>query len=807
MSRAFVMWTAVSITACSYTPPDPGPTPDGPDLPTVSFLDPTSLVDEKVVLLKIPIVLSEPSTSAVDFKVTGTAVQNTDFAFVNGSTAGTLTFAGDTQDIELMFSMDNLEEPDETIEITLENPQGANLGAQITHVVTISADILPRVKFSSPATNRDEDQAGAKLDLELDVAPVEPVSIDIVLGGGATAVTDYGLIGQTVTFAIGQQTAQLDFAVVPDTRDELDEIVAIDLATPIGVVIDSSASHTEHTIKDDDASPSVSFMAAANSLSEGIALADQIVRLSAASNLVVTVQYAVTGGSAAANDVTLGGNGTLTFQPGVTEQTLPIAIVADNRDELDTETVQITLSNPSNATVGTPGVHTLTIVDDDAAPTVAFAVASSAVTEGDPAFNVTVDLVGETDLTVTVNFARNPASTAALTTDFTINPATQLTFAPGVTAQNITVTIVDDTVGELEELLILDLTGFTNATAGATTTHSMKFNDDDCLGTGNFRVCLATPPTGDVTLSGAFNTDSSPACAAQQPIGWTTTFGQPAACFVAADDLAIDAGGLQVTGGRPLVLVGGTSVTIVGVLDASANSITNGPGGPSSLCNVPAAIAASSADGGGGGAGASFMSQGGDGGNGNNNTVAGSDAPVIDAADPTILRGGCRGAGGGTGPGAAGTGGGAGGAVYLVAPTITIGGTIDVSGSGGRGGASDAGGAGGAGAGGTIFLDATTLDLSGTLMSNGGGAGQGADNNTTGQNGGDPASPNVAALGGNVGGAGGRGGNGFVTGTAAQAGTNGGSGQGAGGGGGGGGFIASSQSLANGTVSAGKIVD
>ncbi len=807
--RRITLSAITLLTACSYDPPA-NDVADGPGLPTVQFDVDSSLADENVADHKILVKLSEPSTSSVDFKVTGgIASQGSDFVFINGSTSGTLTFAGATENIEVMISNDGLEEPNESIEITLENPQGATLGDKITHTITISADILPRVKFTSTATARDEDMTGAKLDLELDLAPTQPVTIDLALSGAATAVADYDLTAQTVTFEIGQTTAQLDYGVVADTRDELDEIIAVDLASPIGVVIDTSASHTEHTIRDDDATPTVFFASGSSSALEAVADRTQTVQLSAASNLQVTVNYAQTG-TAVDNDVTVGGNGTLTFAPGEMSKTIPVTVTDDARDEAN-ETVVLTLSNPTNATLANPQVSTVTITDDDDPPAVTFATPTTAVTEGGAAITVTVNLTGNvTDLPVTVDFARDNASTATATSDFTLGTASPLTFAPGVTTQDITVTIVDDNVAELDETLVLALSNFTNSTAGATTTHTVTITDDDCLGTGPFRVCPNAVPTGTVTLSGAFNTDSNAACAGSQPLGWTTQFGQVAACFVIADTITVPNAGLVVTGGRPLVLAAGTSITVVGVIDGSATGNVDGPGGASSLCKVPSAAAESSVDGGGGGAGGSFMTRGGNGGSGdnNNNNANGSNAPTADAADPVVLRGGCRGANGGTGPGEAGTGGAAGGAIYLVAPTVTIGNKIDVSGSGGLGGGNDAGGGGGGGTGGMILIDATTtLNFTGTLMSNGAGGGQGADNNTSGESGFDPATFNVNAAGGNTSSAGGAGGRGHRTGGNVANGVNGGSDQGAGGGGGAGGFIKSSKALAGGNVSAGKIVN
>jgi len=54
----------------------------------------------------------------------------------------------------------------------------------------------------------------------------------------------------------------------------------------------------------------------------------------------------------------------LTFDPGVTAQNVVLTIVDDPDDELD-ETVEVTLSSPSGATLGANTVHAYTIVDND----------------------------------------------------------------------------------------------------------------------------------------------------------------------------------------------------------------------------------------------------------------------------------------------------------------------------------------------------------------------------------------------------------------------------------------------------------
>jgi len=95
----------------------------------------------------------------------------------------------------------------------------------------------------------------------------------------------------------------------------------------------------------------------------------------------VTVQYAVTGGTATGGgvDYTLN-SGTLTFNPGVTSQNIPMTVVDDSLVESN-ETVIVTLSSPTNATLGANTTYTYTINDNDTAAMPTY-VAAGAVAYG-----------------------------------------------------------------------------------------------------------------------------------------------------------------------------------------------------------------------------------------------------------------------------------------------------------------------------------------------------------------------------------------------------------------------------------------
>ena len=110
--------------------------------------------------------------------------------------------------------------------------------------------------------------------------------------------------------------------------------------------------------------PSVQFAKPASSGREETASASLPVVLSGRSLRTVTIQYAIKGGTATSGvDYSLNA-GTLQFDPGQTTQNIPITVVDDSIREAN-ETIQVVLSKPINATLGTSSVHTYTIIEND----------------------------------------------------------------------------------------------------------------------------------------------------------------------------------------------------------------------------------------------------------------------------------------------------------------------------------------------------------------------------------------------------------------------------------------------------------
>jgi predicted CxxxxCH...CXXCH cytochrome family protein len=211
-----------------------------------------------------------------------------------------------------------------------------------------------------------------------------------------------------------------------------------------------------------------------------------------------SVQYATSNGTATSGSDYTTASGTLNWTAGdAASKTFTVPVTNDTVYE-GNETVNLTLSNASGATLGTQTTATLTITDNETPPTVQFSTTSGSGAESVTPATMTVTLSGTTSaVPVTVPFSVNASSTATGGgTDYTIS-ASPLTFAPGVTSQNITATIVDDALVEANETIIVNLGTPTNATLGTNTTFTYTINNNDAGSPGTIALSASAYSIGE----------------------------------------------------------------------------------------------------------------------------------------------------------------------------------------------------------------------------------------------------------------------------------------------------------------------
>ena len=221
----------------------------------------------------------------------------------------------------------------------------------------------PSIAFTVADSGDFETDAAAVFAVNLSEVLDEVATVDYaVTGGTATSDEDYAALAPaTLVFAPGETAKTIELNIINDGADEEDETIELTLSNATGpeVQLGVIAQHTYTII---DPRPAVGFAEEAGSAQEDAGSVDIAVILSTASDEQITVDYAITGGTAAPGDDYTLADGSLTFAPGETAKTITIDLVDDEIEENPDETAEITLSNQTNAKLGI-AQHVFTISD------------------------------------------------------------------------------------------------------------------------------------------------------------------------------------------------------------------------------------------------------------------------------------------------------------------------------------------------------------------------------------------------------------------------------------------------------------
>ncbi|MCL5097165.1 MAG: hypothetical protein M1608_06505 [Candidatus Omnitrophica bacterium] len=297
----------------------------------------------------------------------GTAKAGSDYV----SVSGTLVFpSGETlKSFNVPVLNDALVEPDETMNLALDNFVGATAGNQPVATLTIKSDDSV-VGFSAPAFSVNENvEGGSAVITVLRQGSLEgTVSVDYTtLPGTATAGIKYTPTSGTITYQPGETNKTFAIAIINENLVEGNKTVNLLLSNPSPVSqVQLGQATTVLTIVDDDFAPgSIAFANPTYWVDENGTNAFLTVVRTNGSSGVVRVNYGTSDGSATAGLDYVSSNGVLTFADGETIQTVRVPILNDLIME-DDETLDVTLSNPSGgAILGTITNATLTIINNN----------------------------------------------------------------------------------------------------------------------------------------------------------------------------------------------------------------------------------------------------------------------------------------------------------------------------------------------------------------------------------------------------------------------------------------------------------
>jgi parallel beta-helix repeat protein len=191
----------------------------------------------------------------------------------------------------------------------------------------------------------------------------------------------------------------------------------------------------------------------------------------------VTVDYATANGTATAGSDYTAKSGTLTLADGEASKSISIPILDDAVYE-GNETFSVTLSNATGgATIGAPANTTVTIVDNEAPPSINSG--DIRVTEGNSGTTAavfTLTLSSASVVPASVQWVTG-AGSASPGSDFQSASGT-VTFNPGETQKTITVLVNGDTLYEPDESFFVFLFSASGATLNRSTLSCTIVNDD-----------------------------------------------------------------------------------------------------------------------------------------------------------------------------------------------------------------------------------------------------------------------------------------------------------------------------------------
>ena len=445
--------------------------PSGGSAPVASFAQASQGAGEGSGTSNVTVSLSPAPASDITlaYTVTGTAASGSDYTALSGTESvpkGTTTAT-----IPVKLIDDGLHENDETVVLTLTTGSGYQVGSPDTHTLTIAANDPPTASFASASQSAGEGSGTSNVTVSLSPAPASDITLAYTVTGTAASGSDYTALSGTVSVPKGTTTATIPVKFIDDGVNENDETVVLTLAGSGGYQVGSPDTHTLTIAANDP--PTVSFASASQSAGEGSGTNNVTVKLSPAPASDLTLAYTVTGTAASGSDYTAL-SGTVSVPKGTTTATIPVKLIDDGVNEND-ETVVLTLTTGSGYQVGSPDTHTLTIAANDP-PTASFASASQSAGEGSGTSNVTVNLSPAPASGITLQYTVGGTATSG--SDYTPLSGTVSVPADTTTA-TIPVTIIDDSVRENDETVVLTLAAGAGYTVGIPGTHTLTIAASD----------------------------------------------------------------------------------------------------------------------------------------------------------------------------------------------------------------------------------------------------------------------------------------------------------------------------------------
>ena len=475
------------------------------DAPEIEFSAAGTVKSEAMNTFGIMVELSKGSNQDVSVPITSSGTA--DWGAYNDYTFSPTTVVVPSGSLSAMFTVtvndDEIDEFDEQVVFTMGSPTNGHLGDQTTHTLTIQDDDTPpQVSFNSAYQVVSEEIGTYFTTIYLDEVSGKDVTVPFTTSGTVTS-GDYTIVNPSpLTIPAGSSSADIEISISEGDGYEEDETLVLILDSPTNAVL-GSPDQQEITITEDTPEPSVSFTSLSSSVIEGNTYLNIGVEMTNAWFQDIDINYSISGTAQNGSSADyLVDSSPLTISAGRSHGDIQVRVNEDLIDE-DNETMVLTLdsavesSGTLSFTLVSPQSHTLTIEDDDTAPTAQFTASSQNALETGGSVSLTVVLSNPTAQDVTIPLSYSGSATQDA--DYTVS-TTSLVIPAGSTSGSFTVGILDDAVYDPGEGVAVSLGNPTHAALGSPATHTISIEDNE-LQPCDVGTHLITVGTDSITWS------------------------------------------------------------------------------------------------------------------------------------------------------------------------------------------------------------------------------------------------------------------------------------------------------------------
>ncbi|WP_010665108.1 Calx-beta domain-containing protein [Marinilabilia salmonicolor] len=434
----------------------------------------------------------------VNIDFSGDAVVGTDFS--TEANFITISAGNETGSITLTGLTDNIYEGSETLTATITSVSGGTASTGSPDFISLDIyddEDLPEVTILASPTTVGEDVGTVDLTVELSNPSAQTITLDLGVTEGTVVAEDYNFPNNQVTFTSPSISEITSIEITDDLIYELSETLTVGISDVSAGEINSGAtSPLTLTIEDNEAIPEVNLPTTTASIEE-----DQSINItgtiSPATYEEVTISLSVNNGTASDDDYTFSDQ-VVSIPAGETQFQFSIAAVDDLLSE-PTETFSVEITGIENgvATEGPNTVQNMEIIDINGPPSISMAASAPSILEGGGTSTITVSVDPPSSEIVTVNIGASGGT--ASTSDYTLS-ATNISFDPEETSQEVILTGRDDNIYEDTETLTIELSDPTGGGAiiGSPGTLDFEITDDESAP----QITLSADPTTFMEGSG-----------------------------------------------------------------------------------------------------------------------------------------------------------------------------------------------------------------------------------------------------------------------------------------------------------------